>query len=470
MHLIPMSWSHSHLHLLVSVFPSVGLIFALGFYVAALATDNEFFKRTCLWVFGGLGVLALAAYISGEGSLPQLADRDFITRDQVLEHYQWSLGAITAAVLSGVIALVALLRAGRAQKVPGAALITVLALQMVTLALMATAAWTGWNMNHREFNFPTPDGGTPTTWAHIHVILNHLPTVGFVFALFLFVLGLARGNQGMKRAGLVTFVICSILGAPTYVTGAAAMFALTEPPVAGISKALINAHRDWAVIALFGLGATGAAAWIELFRYRYLGRYSKTSLNVVLVLAILTLGVMAVTGSRGGLINHPEIHEAGEILASNSNAGWSVVIEQLINNVIWFVPWQTGHFFGYTLVFVTVLVVCLRILGVFKSMPFSAVHRLLPLGVFGVMINVFTGMLMLMADTARYVSEPSFWPKMFFLPIGAIAVLYFSVSENLWRVKAGDDATIGAKAVAVLVFASWIIVIMGGRLLPYVTL
>jgi len=115
-------------------------------------------------------------------------------------------------------------------------------------------------------------------------------------------------------------------------------------------------------------------------------------------------------------------------------------------------------------------VVCLRILGLFKSIPFSAVHRLLPLGVFGVIMNVFTGLLMLMADTGRYVNEPSFWPKMFFLPIGATAVLYFSLSEDLWKVKAGDDATAGAKAVAVLVFASWIIVIMGGRLLPYVTL
>jgi hypothetical protein len=49
-------------------------------------------------------------------------------------------------------------------------------------------------------------------------------------------------------------------------------------------------------------------------------------------------------------------------------------------------------------------------------------------------------------------------------------VLYFSLSEDLWKVKAGDDATVGAKTVAVLVFASWIIVIMGGRLLPYLTL
>ena len=34
---------------------------------------------------------------------------------------------------------------------------------------------------------------------------------------------------------------------------------MTEPPVGGITKAVINAHRDFALISLFGLGFTGAA-------------------------------------------------------------------------------------------------------------------------------------------------------------------------------------------------------------------
>ena len=75
---------------------------------------------------------------------------------------------------------------------------------------------------------------------------------------------------------------------------------------------------------------------------------------------------------------------------------------------------------------------------------------------------------MLMADTFRYVNEITFVPKMFFLPIGAIAVLYFSLSDRLFRVKAGEDAPVSAKWVAALLLVSWVIVIMGGRLLPYV--
>jgi uncharacterized membrane protein len=283
--------------------------------------------------------------------------------------------------------------------------------------------------------------------------------------LAVFLAGFAMKNDGLKKVSLALFAIFGILGAPTYVTGAAAMWALKDVP-GGISQAAINAHRDFALFSLFGLAATGVTAYLELWRYRYLQRFSNTMLYLVLTFAVITLGLMAETGHRGGQINHPEIRV--DPLPVDANAYLSPHIETLINNVIWFVPWQTVHFFGYSLVFGTVLAVVLRIFGMWKSVPFSAVHRLLPLGVFGVAMNVFTGMLMLMADTFRYVNEITFVPKMFFLPIGAIAVLYFSLSDRLFRVKAGESAPATAKWVAALLLISWVAVIMGGRLLPYV--
>ena len=102
------------------------------------------------------------------------------------------------------------------------------------------------------------------------------------------------------------------------------------------------------------------------------------------------------------------------------------------------------------------------------SIPFSAVHRLLPLGVFGVVMNVFSGMLLLLADSFRYLNANTSAPKVAFITIGAIAVLYYSVSNGLWNVKAGEDAPMSAKWVATVVLLSWAGVIMGGRLIPYV--
>jgi hypothetical protein len=96
------------------------------------------------------------------------------------------------------------------------------------------------------------------------------------------------------------------------------------------------------------------------------------------------------------------------------------------------------------------------------------VHRLLPLGVLGVVMNVFSGMLILLADSSRYLNAPTFAPKIALIVIGAAAVLYFSLSERLWKVSAGEDAPAGAKWVAALVLISWTGVIMGGRLISYI--
>jgi uncharacterized membrane protein len=384
-------------------------------------------------------------------------------------HYYWGLGALAILVITGGYAVVELWRVG---KPSDQALKLMLGLASLTVILMAAADELGWEINHHELNRVVTGAAAATAtsqaWSHVHMILNHFPTVGWVMALTFYLIALVADNDALKRAGLAVFVILAIVGVPTYVTGAAAMWALTVPPIPEISKAVINAHRDMALWTLFGLGFTGVTAWIEVWRYRYIGRYSNTSLYLVLLFAIITLAIMAETGHRGGQINHPEIRVATDVLPTDPAAGISPELELLINNVIWFVPWQTVHFFGFTLIFATVMIVVLRILGFWKSVPFAAVHRLLPIGVIAVAMNVFTGMLMMLADTYRYVvNDYTFAPKIAFIPIGATAVLYFSLSDRLWKLKAGEDAPASAKAVAILVLVCWAGVIACGRLLPY---
>jgi uncharacterized membrane protein len=467
MHLIPQSWPH--LHILVSVFPSVGLIFVLGFYITAMATKNEVIKRSCLILFGILALLAIPTYLSGVRSMDVFSQDPKVSQDVLNAHYYWGLGALAILVIAGGYAVVELWRVG---KPSDQALTVLLGLAGLTLALMIVVDELGWEINHHELQrVVTPAQAataTSQTWSHVHMVLNHFPTVGWVMTLAFYLIALVANNDALKRASLAVFVILAIVGVPTYVTGAAAMWALTVPPIPEISKAVINAHRDMALWTLFGLGFTGVAAWIEIWRYRYIGRFSNTSLYLVLAFAIITLAIMAETGHRGGQINHPEIRVPTDVLPTDPTAGISPALELLINNVIWFVPWQTVHFFGFTMIFAVVTVVVLRILGFWKSVPFSAVHRLLPIGVIAVAANVFTGMLMLLADTYRYVvNDYTFAPKIAFIPIGATAILYFSLSDRLWKLKAGEDAPPLAKAVAILVFVCWAGVIACGRLLPY---
>lgn len=466
MHVIPQSWPH--FHILVGVFPSFGLMFVLGFYVTAFLTNNTSMKRTCLILFALLALLSIPTYFSGDNSMAVSLGNPKIPRDLLNAHSRWGIVALIVLVITGAVALAALRQSGRAARASNVAFFLVSGLAVVALGLMIAAD--GWEINHRELQSTTviPDVTTPPAWPHVHMILNHFPTVGIVFALAFFVIALVANNDGMKRGSLVLFVLCAISGIPTYVTGTAAMWALTQPPVPDISKAVINAHRDMALWTLVGLGFTGSAAWIELWRYRYFERFSKPSLTLVFVFAIVTLGIMTETGHRGGLINHPEIRSAAEILATDATTGITSAIENLISNMIWFVPWQVVHFFGYCLIFGSAVAVVLRVLGFWKSVSFAAMHRLLLLGFLGVLMNVFSGMLMMLADSYRYVvNDYTFAPKIAFISLGATAVLYFSVSDRLWNIKAGEDAPAVAKWIAAVTLLAWTGVIVCGRLLNY---
>jgi uncharacterized membrane protein len=162
-------------------------------------------------------------------------------------HYYWGLGALAVVVITGAYALVELWRVG---KPSDQALAAMLGLSALTIILMTITDELGWEINHHELQRVVPAAqaaiATPQAWSHVHLILNHFPTVGFVMTLAFYVIGLIADNDALKRGALAAFVICSIVIVPTYVTGAAAMWALTVPPIPEISKAVINAHRDMA--------------------------------------------------------------------------------------------------------------------------------------------------------------------------------------------------------------------------------
>jgi uncharacterized membrane protein len=464
MHVIPQSWAHWHI--LIGIFPTIGFVLALGVYVAGWRAKNGLVQRTCLALFALLGLLAIPILATGAGAMTSLAVTPRFSGPAMTAHYNWGLAVTAVLVVTGIAALLALWRGERAR----VSFWPMLVLASATLILTFVADELGFRLNHQELASTAfiPEISTSQVWSHVHIVLNHVPTAGFLFAIAFFVTALLTDNDAMTRASLVLFVICSVVGVPTYVAGTAAMWALTQPAMEGISKAVINAHRDMALWTLFGLAFTGAAAWIELWRFRSLGRFSRTALHLVLLFAIVTLAIMTETGHRGGLINHPEIRTTADILPTDDNAGISAALEGAMAQMIWFVPWQIVHFFGYCLIFGAAAAVALRVLGFWKSLSFAAMHRLLLLGFFGVIMNVVSGMLMMLSDSYRYiVTDATFAPKIALVAIGAIAVLYFSLSDRLWQVQAGQSAALAAKWVAAIVLLAWAGVIICGRLLPY---
>src|SRR5208282_22190 len=100
MHLIPQSWSHWHL--LVSVFPSVGLVFLLGLYATAMVAKSETMQRTCLVAFGILALLGIPIYLSGNGSADAVAANPKVSQDMMDFHYGWALVALAVLGVTGL--------------------------------------------------------------------------------------------------------------------------------------------------------------------------------------------------------------------------------------------------------------------------------------------------------------------------------------------------------------------------------
>src|SRR5689334_23289168 len=143
------------------------------------------------------------------------------------------------------------------------------------------------------------------TLTHLHLLLNHFPTIGFSVGLGLFFVALAVKNNEMRRASFVIFVLIGLLTLPTYMTGKAAQQAITGQD--GVSEPLMEAHQDAALSALVFMELTGFVAWIGLWQFRRMSRLAHWNSPAVLVLSIVTFALMTRASNIGGEIRHPEI-------------------------------------------------------------------------------------------------------------------------------------------------------------------
>ena len=66
--------------------------------------------------------------------------------------------------------------------------------------------------------------------AHLHVVLNHVPTIGFCVGLVIFLIGLARRHDSLKRTGLTVFFVVANVSIATYVTGVGAEELIKDRP------------------------------------------------------------------------------------------------------------------------------------------------------------------------------------------------------------------------------------------------
>ncbi len=304
--------------------------------------------------------------------------------------------------------------------------------------------------------------------AHVHLWLNHVPTVGFGAALILFIAARLRGHDILIQTGLVMFFVVAAVAIATYLSGNAAEPLVQDRP--GISSRAIRAHEDAALLAFVCMEMTGFLAWLALWQRRR-ARLAAWQLPAVLLAAIVTFGLMARAADLGGEIHHPEIGSMASATDSRPElaSGTAQSIGLFVSSRPWVWPTaETIHFIGLSMLFTVVLIVDLRLLGVAKRVPYPAVYQLLPLGMLGFGLNLATGLLFFLGATHQYIHNTTFYWKIVFVVLGGINLLYFMLDDGVWTVGAGDDAPVGSKVAAASALFLWVAVLFCGHMLPFI--
>lgn len=302
---------------------------------------------------------------------------------------------------------------------------------------------------------------------HLHLLLNHVPTVGTVIALGLLATALVRKSDALARAALELFYGVALLTLPAYVTGLATAQVLTEVPE--VSAEAVARHHDAALIASFLMLFTGGLAWLALWQSRQGGRKSGTTWSV-LVVAALTLATMGGAASLGGEIRHPEII-VGEATTGDVGPGWlrAATIQAAVTDNVWLWPGlEAVHFVGLAVLFGVVVVVNARLLGLMPGVSYAAVHRLIPWAALALGVNVVSGMLFMIATPQQYADNISFHAKLVLLILAGANLLYLTESEEPFRVGPNQRVPAMAKTMAVSAILLWIGVMYFGRMLPFI--
>jgi hypothetical protein len=297
--------------------------------------------------------------------------------------------------------------------------------------------------------------------AHVHLLLNHVLTIGCGFGIGLLVASLVRDSADLRRASYVVFFVVALVAIPTYLSGNAADFVLRTQRE--LLQDVVTAHQNAAMLALIPMEIVGLVSWLALWQSR---RWHQPA---VLALSIVTFVLMARAANIGGQIRHPEIVAAGAAASAPSWPSPAAMGAAFVLDHPWVWPiCEVFHFVGLCLLFGVTLLVNLRLAGFISGFPLADLNRLLPWAVAGLGINIVTGMLFFLAAPEQYTQNSAFTWKMGLVLLGGLSLLYPTMFDE--EPDSAFDilhAAMTRRLVGVCSLVIWIAVIFFGRFLPY---
>ncbi|MDH3206067.1 MAG: hypothetical protein OEO79_05610 [Gemmatimonadota bacterium] len=144
-------------------------------------------------------------------------------------------------------------------------------------------------------------------------------------------------------------------------------------------------------------------------------------------------------------------------------------IHALMNSAWGWPTVESLHFLGLSMLIGAVGLFDLRILGVARGIPMGALHRMIPWGVGGYVLNGTTGFLFVTSAPDQYLFNPAFQIKLSLMAVAGLNVLFFYrfVFAKVRTSRGDAHAPRSAKVAAAVSLACWVGVIVCGRLITY---
>jgi hypothetical protein len=142
----------------------------------------------------------------------------------------------------------------------------------------------------------------------------------------------------------------------------------------------------------------------------------------------------------------------------------------LVRTELWGWPLAlTLHALGTALVLGFVLIIGLRLLGLFRLVPFAALAHLFPIVWAGLVLQIFSGFTLWMSKPTQYVADVAFVSKMLLFVAGVALLHRFQAAirrdADAWdAARAASSPLTGLVAATLLV---WCGVLVTGRLTAY---
>ena len=153
--------------------------------------------------------------------------------------------------------------------------------------------------------------------AHLHIMLNHIPLFGSLFAALLIAWGLLRKSEDVLRLGLALGVVVAIATWGVQLTGEPAEEVIEN--LAGVSRRLIHAHEEAAEWATYIIAAAGVVAILAFLLVRRRHRAARGLSILTLVVSLLGFAAASRAALLGGEIRHPEARP-GFVVPAESGA------------------------------------------------------------------------------------------------------------------------------------------------------